>query len=108
MIQVTARHAKLTGADLTGVDFTQADLTGADLSGAKLSGASFNQATLTGATLTGATGVAPWSTYLLAAAGALLVLLVLGSVRRVARATRLQGGPRSRPSTAPPCCSCAA
>jgi len=95
MIQVTAHGTRLAGADLTGADLTQADLTGADLSGANLSGTSFAQATLTGATFKGATGVPPWSLYLLIGAGAIFVLLVLGSVRRAARAIRGQGGPGS-------------
>jgi len=93
MIQVTAHGARLAGADLTGADLTQADLTGADLSGANLSGTSFAQATLTGASFKGATGVPPWSLYLLIAASAIFVLLVLGSVRRATRAIRGQGGP---------------
>ncbi|HWF79759.1 MAG TPA: pentapeptide repeat-containing protein [Streptosporangiaceae bacterium] len=92
MIQVSAKQATMTGADLSGVDLTQADLTGANLSKTKLSGTSFTQATLDHTTFTGATGVPPWNLYVLIAAALIFVLLVVGTVRRSARATRNAGG----------------
>jgi uncharacterized protein YjbI with pentapeptide repeats len=89
MIQVSAKDAKLVGAQLGHADFTQADLTGADLAKANLSGTTFTQATLNQANFTGATGVPPYSLYLLIVAGTILVLLILGSIRKSSRALRL-------------------
>jgi uncharacterized protein YjbI with pentapeptide repeats len=89
MTQVSAKDAKLVGAQLGHVDLTQADLTGADLAKANLSGTTFTQATLDQANFTGATGVPQYSLYLLIVAGIILVLLILGSVRKSARALRL-------------------
>ena len=83
--QATARGTNFTDANLTGVSAVQTDLTQAKLNGAKLGGVSFTQATLTGATFTGATGLTPWSTYLLLAAGVIFVLLALGTISRARR-----------------------
>jgi hypothetical protein len=82
MIQVTANDAKLVGANLSGVDLTQADLTNADLSKANLSGTSFTQATLDHATFTGATGLLPWNLFVLAFGLLMIVLLLIGTLRR--------------------------
>ena len=89
MIQVSAKDAKLAGAKLGHADLTQADLTGADLAKANLSGTTFTQATLDQANFAGATGVPPYSLYLLIVAGTILVLLILGSVRKSTRILRL-------------------
>lgn len=92
MIQAEAKQARLTGADLSGVDLTQADLTGADLSKTKLNGTTFTQATLDHTTFTGATGIPPWNLYVLIVAALILVLLIVGTIRRSARSTRSAGG----------------
>lgn len=89
MIQVSAKSAKLVGAKLDHADLTQADLTGADLAKANLSGTTFTQATLDQANFAGATGVPPYSLYLLIVAGTVLVLLILGSIRKSSRILRL-------------------
>jgi Pentapeptide repeats (8 copies) len=83
--QATARGTNFTDADLTGASAVQTDLTQARLNGAKLGGVTFTQATLTGATFTGATGLTPWSSYLLMAAGLIFVLLALGTLSRARR-----------------------
>ncbi len=106
LIQATAQHVKLTGANLSGADLTQADLTGANLAHANLRGASFTQATLDGAIFTGATGVPPYAMYLLIATAVILVLLLLGSVRKSARALQAArgggfGGPMGPVMTVP-------
>ena len=92
MGQVSAKDAKMVGANLSGVDLTQADLTGADLSKTNLSGTQFTQATLDHTTFTGATGVPPYSLYVSIVAGIILVLLLLGAVRRSSRSIRSAGG----------------
>jgi uncharacterized protein YjbI with pentapeptide repeats len=97
MGQVQAPGAHFHGADLSHADLGQADLVGADLSGATLTGTSFVEAELGQATFTGAKGLRPWSTYLLLATAAVFVLLLLGTVTRIARTARLRalgiGGP---------------
>jgi len=90
MGQTQAPRAQFHGADLSHADLSQANLIGADLSGTKLTGTSFIQAELGGATFTGAKGVRPWSTYLLAAAAAVFVLLLLGTLMRIVRTLRLR------------------
>lgn len=89
LTQVSAKSAKLAGAELAHADFTQADLSGADLAKANLSGTTFTQATLDQANFAGATGVPPYSLYLLAVAGIILALLILGSIRKSSRILRL-------------------
>jgi len=97
MGQAEAPGAQFHGADLSHADLGQANLVGADLSGATLTGTSFAEAELGQATFTGAKGLRPWSMYLLLATAAVFVLLLLGTVTRIARTARLRalgiGGP---------------
>jgi uncharacterized protein YjbI with pentapeptide repeats len=97
MGQAEAPGAQFHGANLSHADLGQANLVGADLSGARLTGTSFAEAELGQATFTGAKGLRPWSMYLLLATAAVFVLLLLGTVTRIARTARLRalgtGGP---------------
>jgi uncharacterized protein YjbI with pentapeptide repeats len=82
MVQAQAQNANFVGANLSGVDLSQADLTGANLSKTNLSGTSFTQATLAHTTFTGATGLLPWNLFVLGFAALVLVLLLVGTLRR--------------------------
>jgi uncharacterized protein YjbI with pentapeptide repeats len=83
--QVTARDAVFLDAKLTNASLTQADLTSATLAGADLSGATLTEAETSHTSFAGVKGLTPWGDYVLIGAVALLLALLAGLVRRVAR-----------------------
>jgi hypothetical protein len=111
LIEVQANRANFRSANLSDVSFSGATLTGAHFTGANLSGADFSGATGAPATAnnSGQNGGAPqshpttttitgptvskstWHMYLLGGVALLLVLMVLGSVRRFFNLQRVRG-----------------